>query len=278
MSGTGGDEGSNKMMGTVVYVAGFLAVVLFLMTSLSPILTPGSTTAANQPSIQGFSATDLSTYQYYNTSSGQRMYNATPAMRGVSIVLPSVSFGNTPILAGGWGNMSWSANGIMVHGYLVASYFNLNIVLGEHGFVNSINDAWIFWAHTGWWDSHYSVISYGDIEKNIRTVNGVQRSEVVVNVGQPFTVFFIFPMNATVDVLLKTHTGYQIVLGQSQAQALSATQNNAWNYVTGILTFNMPNGGTGVGWFDFMISATIDAAILFIAFWAITRVIGAFMP
>jgi hypothetical protein len=121
-------------------------------------------------------------------------------------------------------------------------------------------------------------VSYGDIEKNIKTVNGVQRSEVIINVGQPYTVFFIFPMNSTVDILLKTHTGYSIVLGQSQAQAMAAQQNNAWNYVTGILTFNMPNGGTGVSWFDFMISATIDAAILFIAFWAITRLIGAFMP
>jgi hypothetical protein len=276
MAGSGGDEGSGGMMKAVVFVAAFLAVVLFLMTSLSPILTPGNTTASNQPSIVGFSATDMSSYQYYNTSSGNRMYNATPAMRAGSIILPSISFGNAPIVAGGWGNMSWSANGETVHGYLVASYFNLR--LGAGGFTDAINDAWIFWAHTGIWDSHWCSVSYGDIEKNIKTVNGVQRSEVVINVGQPYTVFFIFPMNSTVDILLKTHTGYSIVLGQSQAQALAAQQNNAWNYVTGILTFNMPNGGTGVSWFDFMISATIDAAILFIAFWAITRLIGAFMP
>ena len=49
MAGSGGDEGSGGMMKAVVFVAAFLAVVLFLMTSLSPILTPGNTTASNQP-------------------------------------------------------------------------------------------------------------------------------------------------------------------------------------------------------------------------------------
>jgi hypothetical protein len=277
LAGTGGDEGSHGMMGTVVFVAAFLATILFMMSSFSPILAPGNTAADNQPTIPGFSASDMSNYQYYNTSAGHSFYNATPAMRGATIIIPSISFGNTPTEDGGWSNMSWSVNGITVRAYLVASYFDTPILpLG--GYKSSVNDAWIFWAHTGIWDSKWTAISYGDIEKKIARVNGVQRASVVIDVGQPLTVFFIFPSLSDADILLKTHTGYQIILGQSQAQALAAQQNNAWNYVTGILTFNMPNGGTGVSWFDFIISATVDAAILYIAFWALTRLIGAFMP
>ena len=280
MAGSGGDEGSGGMMKAVVFVAAFLAAILVLMSQLSPILTPGTGTADNQATIKGFSASDLAEMTIFNNSDGRQLYNATPAMRAGSIVLPSISFGNNPIISGGgWGNMSWSANGQTVRGYLVASYFNLRV--GSGGFTAAINDAWIFWTHTGLWDVHWTAISYGDIEKNIKVANNAQRSDVLISIGQGYTASFIFPMNATaqqVDTLLKTHTGYSITLGQTHVQATQATQNNAWNYISGIMLFQLPNGGTGSWLINFMISFTVDACLAFIAFWAITRLIGAFMP
>ncbi len=268
------------MLKVVVFVSAFLMAVLFMMSQLAPIISPNSV-SAQIPSVPGFSSSDMGTYQYFNNTQGNFGYNVTSSMLALNIVIPSISFGNGPIQTGGWGNISWPiiSQSITVHGYLVQSYFTYAVPkLGNGGSAGSINDAWIFWAHTGIWDSHYSAISYGTIEKNCVAVNGVLRSQVPIDPGIPLTAFFVFPLNSNVDAVLQSHQGYYVVIGQSQAQAIQANGNNAWNYIAGILTFNIPNGGTGNPWFDNMISASIDAAVLFVAFWALTRVIGALMP
>jgi hypothetical protein len=271
--GSGGDEGSGRMMATLVFVAGFLIVILFLRSSFGNILYgPGNVDSQKRLTAIGFSADDLAIYNIFptNTISHGPTYNITSDKVVSFFSMGAVSWGNGPETTGGWSNMSYhSSSGVDLHLYIVSANGLLNTVSGE---------AVVFWCHSGLWDSHLVVLRFDDILAKLKTSNNFQKSTIVIQLDQSYTAFFMFPMGADAKTLLEQHTGYIVSVGQSQTQSLTSAGYGGWNYIAGIITFNIPNGGTGYVWFDVIISTVVDASLLFIAYWAITRLIGALIP
>ena len=272
MAGSGGDEGSGRMMATVVFIAGFLIVIVFLMSSFGTILYgPANTSSQRQLSALGFSADELAIYNIFptNTPSAGPTYNITSDKVVSYFSMGAVSWGNGPETTGGWSNMSYhSSSGVDLHLYIVSATGLMNTVSG---------DAIVFWCHSGWWDSHLVVLRYDDILAKLKNINNFQKSTITIQLDQSYTAFIIFPIGSDASTLLKQHTGYWVSVGQSQTQSLSSSGYSGWNYVIGVVSFNIPNGGTGYVWFDVIISTVVDASLLFIAYWAITRLIGALM-
>jgi hypothetical protein len=259
MAGTGGDEGAGKMMGTVVFVAAFLIVIVFMLSSFGQIISKDESYNAVELTARGFSAADMATYDFYVNSEGNKIYNVTTDMVADSISIATITVfdDSLPRVTGGRDDMWFvTADDLKIHFYVM----NWEEI--------------IFWYHDGWWDSHTAKFDKDDIVAAAKPVNGVMRATLPFG---PYTAFVIFPNGTSVASVLESHEGYSVSVGQSSFQAYEQSANNAWNYVTGILTFDMPGDGTGVQMFDVMISVVVYAGILFIAFWAITRVIGAVM-
>lgn len=268
MAEAGDDQGTGKFMAVLVFVASFMIVVVFLISSLAPILSSYDYSVSDAPTPMGFSATDMTTYTLYNNTYGGGYYNMTPAMYLNYVTLPDISFGGGVTYDGGWTNMTFLAPDEVI-------YF-----FPDKG---TDPDTFKFWSHTGIFDSNRVYVSYNDILNNVKSVIGdngerISRAEVKIELYRSYTVFFIFPTGVEPKASLDAQTGYLVYIGQSTIQQYASTGNNAWDYVTGILTFNLPGGGTGVQWFDVMLSMAVYAAILFIAYWAITRLLGAIIP
>jgi hypothetical protein len=275
MAGSGGDEGSGKMMSTVIFVAGFLIAIVFLMYSFGSVLYgPGDSSGSRELTAVGFSADELATYNLFNTSSGNSTYEISPDKVGDHISIPSIAFSDARISTGGWTNMTFVSNGgTNIHLYVIDDARNPWVTPG-----NRVGHVVVFYCHTGWWDAHSVILQLNDIIHDARIENGVIKAKITIQLDQSYTAFFVFPAGSDPITLLNNDSGYVIALGQSQTQSLSSAGYSGWNYVIGIISFNIPNGGTGYQMFDVMISVVINASLLFIAFWALTRLIGALMP
>lgn len=258
---SGGDAGAGKMMAVMVFITGFSIMLIFLLYSFSPILNAAHQVGQQEISIEGFTAADLATYEMYSTGlgAGVYLYNITPAMKATYLEFPSISMGAIPLCIGGWSNMTFNA------GVTIRMYIDTD---GE----------FYFWCHSGWWDSKTVHLTFADMTAKSAVVNGMQRCNFVITLDQSYTVFFLYPTGVDPYSVAVTTNGFSVALGQSVAQSYESTGNNAWNYVTGIITFNLPNGGIdNGGWVDRIVSIVFDSALIFIAYWAITRLIGALM-
>lgn len=271
MAGTGGDEGAGKMMATLVFVAGFLVVVLFLLSSFAPVLQIGNYTNTADMDIMGFSAGEMTEYEFFNTTAGPAFISVIDAMYCSYISVPSIWIGVNPIQIAGWSNLSFDTDAANIQIYPL---HRVDLLTGDR-------DEFVLFAHYGLWDAKTIVLSHDDILSKVKTTGTpsapVQRADIVVSFDRTYTIFFIFPAGVDPGAVLDAHTGFKIALGQTMDQAYADMGKDAWGYIIGIMTFNIPGGGTGVHEFDLMISVIIYAAVLFIAYWAITRLIGALM-
>lgn len=269
MAGTGGDAGAGKMMATLVFVAGFLIVMVFLLVSFAPILQSNNYQQKSDLTALGFSASDMATYTFFNTTQGGSNYLITPDKVSWYVALPQTYAGINPTIYGGWSNMTFDppgAGSTDIHLYIQGNAS----LSGTGGYIK-------LWAHWGLWDAGEFAISYDDVIAKMRDVGGKQRADIVFYLDHPYTLFVICPANTNAADILYTNNGYIVAVGQSLEQSYEDAGKNAWNYVIGIITFNIPGGGTGSIWFDLMLSVVIDAALLFVAYWSITRLIGALM-
>jgi hypothetical protein len=271
MAGTGGDAGAGKMMATLVFVAGFLVIVLFLLSSFAPVLQVGNYTNTQDMEILGFSAGEMSEYKFFNTTAGPSYYDIKTSMYCAYISVPSIWIGIDPIVTGGWSNMSFDTAGADIEIYPL---YRTDLLFGN-------KNEFVLFAHYGLWDAKTIILSHDDILAKVRTVGSpsaaVERADIVVSFDRTYTIFFIFPNGVDPGAALDARTGFKVALGQSLDQSYADMGKDAWSYIIGIMTFNIPGGGTGVHEFDLMISVVVYAAVLFIAYWAITRLIGALM-
>jgi hypothetical protein len=271
MAGTGGDAGAGKMMATLVFVGGFLIVVLFLLSSFAPILQTGNYTNTSDMAALGFSAGDMTEYRFFNTTFGPAYFDVTASKYCAYISVPSVWIGIDPIVTGGWSNMTFDTDGADVDFYPL---YRHDILMGD-------KNEFIFFAHYGLWDAKTIIVSIDDVLAKIKASGTAMamthRADIVVSFDRTYTLFFIFPAGVDPEAAMEARSGFKVALGQTMDQAYADMGKDAWSYIIGIMTFNIPGGGTGVGEFDLMISVVIYAAILFIAYWAITRLIGALM-
>lgn len=264
MGDSGGDAGAGKMMAVLVFITGFSIMLVFLLYSFSPILSAAHQIGQQNISIEGFTASDLATYTMYSTGqgAGYYLYNITPTMKATYLSFPTAYIAGLtamPTCIGGWSNMTFNGPST------VRMYIDTD-------------GTFYFWSHAGWWDAHTVHLTFDDMVAHTTVVGGVQRCSVVITLDQAYTVFFIYPKGVDPYSVAVTTNGFSVGVGQSTLQSYTSTGNNAWNYVTGIIFFNLPNGGIdNGGWIDRIVSIVFDAALLFVAYWAITRLIGALM-
>ena len=172
--------------------------------------------------------------------------------------------------------MSWNTGQQVIRGYLTQGY----AIAGGRQYGNSggYNATWVFWSSYGWWDAKTIEVSFG----TIMSLYSDGKSSVTIDMGMAsYTVFFVFGSNATASAALaslNSNTGYSVTMGQSLIQATQAMRNDVFGFVASIITFSPGKYSTGDPWIDFMISSAIDVCILWIAFWAVTRILGSIIP
>jgi hypothetical protein len=259
-----GDSSSGDLkiaMSLMVFITSFGIIVGLLVTGLSPILY--NTPQEQADPIPGFNANELMGYTLFPTglSGNPTYYTVVPAMNANSITIPSDSLGGytSPAVSGGWNNMTFNNDGTTIRAYLVEDV------------------GWVFWCSGGWWNSYSDTIKDTDITKNMG-VDSVSATVHVALGGKSYTALYAFDDSTPVASQLANHTGYTVALGQSQMDTAVGTQADVWSYFTGIITFNMPNGGSGVWILDTLISTVFVTALGFLTIWMIIKIVGAFNP
>lgn len=254
-----GDEGSKSMMGTVVYITVFVVMFSLLLGYASPLLFVGSVASGPLEGPEGFDATTLATTNFFETSNGEYQYQMTSNKYGTFINPPTVYLGTSglgPTQTDAAKDLSFDAGDYNVYMYPLGT-----------GSGSSMDDEFWFFSHTGWWSANTYKVMESEIER--RAHDG--RSEVAISCGGSFTVYFTFPEAHDAGYYLDLRSGYNVTIGQSY---INATRDSSgfWNVISGLLTFNLPNGGTGIPLLDIAISTAFISCCAFIIFWAATRI------
>ncbi len=253
--GDKGDAGSGTMMSTVVYISTFVVVFSLLLGYSAPLLFSGADASIPSERPRGFDASGYATVNFFETTNDQYAYTMVPAYYG-SFILPPLTFigdnGLGPTATDAKKDLSYDAGDFKVFMYPLTN--------------GDVSEFWFF-SHTGWWDAHTDVVTETDIITKV--VDG--RAEVPISVGGSFTVYFTFPKAHDASYYLDLRSGFNETIGQS---LLNATKDSMsfWNVITGLLTFNLPNGGTGIPLIDIAISVAFISCCAFILFWAATRI------
>lgn len=262
--GDQGDSGAKGIMGVVVFIAVFVIMFSLLLSYAAPLVFAGdskSRDVADGPT--GFNASEYSTTNFYNTSNGAYAYAMTPSLYGTHINIPSADVSGDGIDAS-----RTDANRDLK--------FSVTDNTGAHEFYiylypikdyNSDGDAYVFYSKTGWWDAHSRVITEQEIID--RAKDG--RASFSVSLGVMCTAYFVFPSDHQTSVYLGLRSGFNVSIGQTAVDE-ARDSNGFWDVIVGLLTFDLPHGGTGVQIIDILLSTSFIAACSFIIFWAATRI------
>lgn len=250
-----GDEGAKGMMGTVVYITVFVVVFSVLLGYAAPLLFSGGESAHPSERPTSFDGNSYTMINFFETTNDKYEYQIKSSDYGTFIIPPVTFLGDT--------GLGWSQTDAAKDLSFDAGEFNVYFYPLSNGEVSEF----YFFSHTGWWDAHTSWISQDEVEA--KAVNG--RAAIPISVGGSFTVYFSFPSAHDAGYYLDQRSGYNVTIGQS---FLNATKDSVgfWNVITGLLTFNLPNGGTGIMLIDIAISVAFISCCAFIVFWAATRI------
>jgi hypothetical protein len=256
--GDNSDGGSGSMMGTVVYISVFVIVFALLLGYAAPLLFVGTEASTPTNAPRGFEASKYATVNFFETTNGKYEYSMTPSKYGTFLLRPSVYLGDTglgPSQTDAAKDLSFDAGDFNVYLYAIKE-------VGD-----SKEDEYWFFSHSGWWDANFYVVTESEIERKV--VDG--RASVPISVGGSFTAYFTFPKTMDASYYLDDRSGFNISVGQSFINA-TKDKSSFWNVITGLLTFNLPNGGTGIPLIDIAISVAFISCCAFIIFWAATRI------
>lgn len=266
MAGTGGDDGASGMMGTLVFVSIF-AVLFVLFQSMFIAIQPGEEGGLSggvDQELKHFDVSTLATYNFYNSTTGGNVYNITSSDYGTYLFIPSWTTNSGPLVTDASIDLHWDAHS-KVYVYPIKDFTNGDRYYG---------DTFIFWSHTGWWDSKSEFVTKSEILAELLQYPDYQQSKVTVTVGDTYTAFFTFDKDVDAAEALDLRTGFSIALGQSQMDQ-ARDQSNMISVVTNLLTLNVQ---TGNQFLDILIILPMSIVYVWIAVWLLTRIIGAFMP
>lgn len=252
-----GDEGSKGMMGTIVFMTVFVLVFSILLGYAAPLLFAGGEASGPTSRPEGFDAASYSMITFFETSNGNYAYQMSPGLYGTGIVKPAFYLGGNGLgdaQTDAARNLSFDAGDFNVYLYPLKD--------SKTG-----NDEFWFFSHTGWISANFFLVTESDIER--RMVDG--KASVPISCGGSFTAYFTFPDDHDASYYLDQRSGFNVSIGQSLVNA-TTDSTSFWNVITGLLTFNLPNGGTGILIFDIILSTAFISCCAFILFWAVTRI------
>jgi hypothetical protein len=279
VAGTGGDEGSAGMMRTVVWVASFVAVFALLsgfMMAIHPSNDFNGDTSISTD-ISYFNQATLATYTFYNTSWGGNAWEVQKDMYCYN--LKSATAADPPSPQGGDNNTATFDSIPEIRMYMYSWYALSGSHYAEYNKSMAFKtDSLIFWNHAGiiGQDNHYVYIPFKFILGSVKDCGGYQQAKITIQLDRAYTVFVTFDKGDDVEMTLESQEGFSVAIARSITDIASdSSKADVWTIMLGVLTFNVDTGNDIT---NMMIIIPVGTAYLFIGFWAITRLVGAFMP
>lgn len=263
--GDQGDSGAKGIMGVIVFISVFVIMFSLLLSYAAPLVFAGESKArdvADGP--EGFDASEYTTTNFYNTTNGEYAYAMTPNLYGTHIKIPGADFFDDGINSD-WTDADKNLKFSVTDGTGAHEFYIFLYPIKDY---NGDGDAFVLYSKTGWWDAHHRIISEQEIID--KTEDG--RASFSVSLGVMCTVYFVFPTDHQVNTYLGLRSGFNVSIGQTAIDE-ARDSNGFWDVIVGLLTFNLPNGGTGVQIIDILLSTAFIASCSFIIFWAATRIL-----
>jgi DUF971 family protein len=252
----GGEDGG--IMNTIMFISVFVVVFSVLLGYASPILFQ---TSAEEPTggPDGFDAATYTMTTFFETKTAGYSYSVESEDWGTYINIPQTYLGEQAGLYDetdayelfGFDN----GDGIWIYVYFIDDF-------------DDEGDAIVLFAHTGWWDAHSQIIRKSDV---VVHTNKDNIAAIPVKVGGSYTLYLRFLDGHTPQSSLDWHYNFHVAMGQTAIDA-ATDSSGFWTVITGLLTFNLPNGGTGIAIFDLVLSTAFISCCSYILFWAATRI------
>jgi hypothetical protein len=259
-----------SVMKAIVFIVVFSAVFSFLYAYSSAAFMSSIDPQEDDYLVRNFSPEEIATMTFWeNDSVGSGYIHSMTESTNWGTYVIEPLFKGEPSCDGSRYDFYHPTDGQHVRFYPISGNTDY-----EDDDVNMVNDyeGFLVYQQWGWWDKEWEWISFERVVMNLQKTDEGVKSNIHVDLKGGMNVYFIFPLGSTVDtvrVSLDVGYGFQVAIAQSIIDETNSA-SNAWNALTGLLTFNID---TGFWILDYLISVPIYASIAFIAFYIIKELI-----
>lgn len=260
-----------SVMKAIVFIVVFSAVFSFLYAYSSSAFMSSIDPQEDDFLVRNFSPEEIATMTFWENDSAGTGYihSVTETTTWGTYVNKVPYFGGEPMCDGTRFDYYHPTDDQHVRFYPIKSG------LGEGKSPSNMapqSEGFLVYQHWGWWDEEYEWITFERVVMNLQTTDEGVKSNVHIDLKGGMNVYFIFPLGSTVDTVrasLDVGYGFQVAIAQSIIDETNSA-SNAWNALTGLLTFSID---TGYWILNYLISLPIYASIAFIAFYIIKELI-----